>query len=109
VVGKPLGITLFAWIAVQARLARLPEGVSWAQLAGTGVVAGIGFTVSLFIAELAFDEQTLVDEAKIGVLFASVVTGATGFAVLRAISHAGVVHEDVRGTQEGKHEPTAAG
>jgi len=100
VVGKPVGITLFAWIAVRMRLAALPADVSWAQLAASGVVAGIGFTVSLFIAELAFDGPALVDEAKIGILFASAVMGAAGFLALFIISRPRAA--------VGEHQPVAA-
>jgi NhaA family Na+:H+ antiporter len=80
--GKPVGIVAFTAAAVALRLGTLPEGVSWRQIAGAGMVAGIGFTVSLFVAELAFDEAARVDEAKVGILAASAVAAAIGAAVL---------------------------
>lgn len=83
VVGKPLGITLAAFLAVKAGLATLPTGVRWTQLAAVASVAGIGFTVAIFVSGLAFDDQTALAEAKLGILFASVVAGVIGFVVVR--------------------------
>jgi NhaA family Na+:H+ antiporter len=84
VVGKQVGITLAAWLAVRSGLAVLPEGVGWRHIYGVAWVAGIGFTMSLFIANLAFAEAALLDSAKIGVLVASTIAGAVGFLVLRS-------------------------
>jgi len=86
VVGKIVGISGAAWLAVRLNLGRLPEGVSWRVLVGGAAVAGIGFTVSLFIAGLAFDDPQLISEAKIGVLLFSVIAGTIG-AVLLITSH----------------------
>jgi NhaA family Na+:H+ antiporter len=83
VLGKPLGIVLFSWLAVLSGRAGLPEGVTWGQIAGAGCLAGIGFTMSLFISDLAFPGDRLVDEAKMGILAASLVAGAAGYIVLR--------------------------
>jgi NhaA family Na+:H+ antiporter len=82
VIGKPLGITAFVWLTVRLRLATLPEGVTWRQLIGIATVAGIGFTVSLFIAGLAFSDAQLQTDAKTGILIASVVAAVLGSAVL---------------------------
>jgi NhaA family Na+:H+ antiporter len=82
VVGKVVGITAAAWLAVRAGVGRLPHGATWPMLVGTGLVAGIGFTVSLFISELAFEPGALQDAAKIGVLGASTVAAVLGAAVL---------------------------
>ncbi|HEX5138513.1 MAG TPA: Na+/H+ antiporter NhaA [Planctomycetota bacterium] len=82
VVGKPLGILAFSWAAVKARLARLPEGVGWGAVAAGGALAGIGFTMSLFIAGLALPAD-LLDAAKVGILGASAVAAAAGMAALR--------------------------
>lgn len=81
VVGKPLGIFLASWICVALRFARLPEGVTWPMLAASGCLAGIGFTMSLFITGLALPEE-LRQVAKIGVLAASVVSAALGMFFL---------------------------
>jgi NhaA family Na+:H+ antiporter len=82
VLGKQLGITAFSWLAVKSRLATLPPGVTWRQLYGVGWIAGIGFTVSLFIADLAFTDEELVDLAKVGILAAAVLSGGIGWALL---------------------------
>jgi NhaA family Na+:H+ antiporter len=81
-VGKPLGIVGFVWLAERVGLIRRPAGTSWATLAGIGLVAGIGFTMALFIAHLAFGAGPALDQAKIGVLAASVVAAVAGLLVL---------------------------
>jgi NhaA family Na+:H+ antiporter len=83
VLGKPLGITLFAWLAVRLGLATLPAQTSWRALHGVSWLGGIGFTMSLFIAALAFPSLALLDSAKVGILGASVVAGAVGAMLLR--------------------------
>jgi NhaA family Na+:H+ antiporter len=82
VVGKQVGITLFGWIAVKTGWAALPDGVTWGQIYGGACLAGIGFTMSLFVSELAFGPGALLDEAKLGVLLASLVSAVWGFAFL---------------------------
>jgi NhaA family Na+:H+ antiporter len=82
VLGKPVGILLACYIAVRAGLAELPTNTGYRHLVGIGLVAGIGFTVSLFITGLAFDSPVLVDEAKVGILGASFVAGVVGFVYL---------------------------
>jgi NhaA family Na+:H+ antiporter len=82
VVGKPLGITLFSWLATRTGKAKLPEGVTWPQLLGVSAVAGVGFTMSLFVSELAFSDHHLVSEAKVGILVASLLAGVCGFVAL---------------------------
>ncbi len=83
-VGKPIGVALFSWLAVATGRAVLPAGVGWGAILGTGLLAGIGFTMSLFIGALAFgDAPALLDQAKMGVLSASVVAAAVGYWVVR--------------------------
>jgi NhaA family Na+:H+ antiporter len=90
VVGKPLGITLLSWLAVRSGRGALPAGVTWGQVAGAGCLAGIGFTMSLFVADLAFADEALITAAKIGILAASLTSGVVGFLVLgRALPKAG--------------------
>ncbi|HSJ50334.1 MAG TPA: Na+/H+ antiporter NhaA [Actinomycetota bacterium] len=84
VVGKVAGITLATFAAVRSGVGRLPTGSGWRHIVGVSAIAGIGFTVSLFITELAFSSPVLADEAKIGIFAASLVAGGLGFAVLRA-------------------------
>ena len=83
VVGKTLGIAGAGWLAARAGIARLPEGATWPMMIAIAAVAGIGFTVSLFVAELAFDAGPLQDAAKIGVLAASTVAAIFGGVALR--------------------------
>jgi NhaA family Na+:H+ antiporter len=82
VVGKPVGIALSSWLAVRAGLAALPEGVGWRQIIGVACLGGIGFTMSLFIAGLAFD-GSLLASAKTGILMASTAAGVLGWLSLR--------------------------
>ena len=86
VVGKQLGITLFAWLAVKTGISELPTGISWRQVYGAGWLAGIGFTMSLFISDLAFPDSPLVDVAKLGILIASLIAGVVGWLILRGAS-----------------------
>ncbi|MBK7860015.1 MAG: Na+/H+ antiporter NhaA [Archangiaceae bacterium] len=83
-IGKQLGIFSVAALAVKLKLAPMPGGASYRQLYGVSVVAGIGFTVALFIANLAYADPMLLDEAKLGVLAGSLAAGVVGAAVLRA-------------------------
>ena len=87
VVGKPVGVLLASWLAVAAGVAQLPSGVSWKAIAGGGMLAGIGFTMALFIASLAFADESagyaeLLQEAKIGILAGSTVAAVLGMTLL---------------------------
>jgi len=84
VFGKPLGIMMFALIAVKTGIARLPQAVNWRSLLGYGFLAGIGFTMSLFIAMLAFDDTASVNAAKRGIIAGSLLAGVAGAVMLRA-------------------------
>jgi NhaA family Na+:H+ antiporter len=83
--GKPIGITLASLIAVQMGVAALPAGVRWVELIAVSLIAGIGFTVSLFVSALAFTDAGLIDEAKIGILAGSAAIGTVGFLTLRGL------------------------
>lgn len=83
VAGKFIGITGMVKIMVAARLASLPDGASWRHICGVSLLAGVGFTMSLFITELAFTEPLLVLESKVGIMIASLVAGGTGYVLLR--------------------------
>lgn len=82
VVGKFAGISLFSWAAVRSGIARLPSGVQWRHLLGAAWLGGIGFTMSLFIAQLAFRTPEAVDQAKLGILLGSGISAAVGLAWL---------------------------
>ncbi|MEO7473884.1 MAG: Na+/H+ antiporter NhaA, partial [Gemmatimonadales bacterium] len=89
VLGKPLGITLFAWLATRVGIAERPSDTSWRMLHGAGWLGGIGFTMSLFIGGLAYGEGALLTEAKLGILAASLTAGTVGWLVLRRQLDAG--------------------
>jgi len=81
VVGKLVGVSAFTWLAVRLGVGQLPDAVSWRSVIGLGAVAGIGFTVSLFVTGLAFDDPLLQDDAKIGILVASGIAALLGSAI----------------------------
>jgi Na+:H+ antiporter, NhaA family len=81
--GKQLGVFGFTWAAVRFGLANLPQGVTWAHVYGASLLAGIGFTMSLFIGTLAFDTPEQMASVRIGVLVASLLSGVVGYCVLR--------------------------
>lgn len=85
VLGKPLGIWLFSFLASLLGWASLPSDITWKQLLGAGCLGGIGFTMSIFITLLAFDDTLLVNEAKIAILLGSVVAGILGYAGLNLV------------------------
>lgn len=84
-IGKPLGITLFTWLALRLKLAKLPHGTAFNQIMAVGVLCGIGFTMSIFITTLAFAElePELVDLAKLGILLGSLLSAVVGYLLLR--------------------------
>jgi NhaA family Na+:H+ antiporter len=82
VLGKPLGVVAGTWIAVRTGLGQLPHGVRWMHVTGAGALAGIGFTMSLFVTSLAFSDPGLIKVATLAVLGASVVAGGIGAALL---------------------------
>ena len=82
-VGKTVGVSLLSWISVKIGLASLPAGTSWKHLIALGTLGGVGFTMALFIANLAFTDVELLSAAKIGILIGSTVAGVAGFLLLR--------------------------
>lgn len=81
-VGKPLGILLFSFLVVKTGLASLPENVNWRHMAGSAVLGGVGFTMAIFVANLAFESEISVMAAKAAILAASTLAGVLGFALL---------------------------
>jgi NhaA family Na+:H+ antiporter len=81
-VGKTVGISLFTWLAVATGLGRLPDGTTWRHVVGLGALGGIGFTVSLFITNLAFTDQQMADIARVGIFAGSLLAGVVGALVL---------------------------
>jgi len=85
-IGKPIGVTLGSWLAVRSGLSALPAGITWSHIHGAAWIAGIGFTMSLFVAGLAFRQESLLEMAKLGVLTASVCAGIIGSVILSRVS-----------------------
>lgn len=83
VAGKPLGISIFSYVSSLVKLTRLPEDLSMGQIIGAGFLGGIGFTMSIFITLLAFDEPRFISESKIVILLSSVLAGIAGFSLLK--------------------------
>ena len=84
-IGKPLGISLFCWLALRLKLAHLPEGTTYQQIMAVGILCGIGFTMSIFIASLAFGsvDPELINWAKLGILVGSISSAVIGYSWLR--------------------------
>ncbi|TZF84005.1 Na+/H+ antiporter NhaA [Pedobacter sp. BS3] len=85
ILGKPIGITLFSWLSVKLNLSTLPDEANWKHITGIGIMAGIGFTMSIFISLLSFNNELLQSEAKFSILIASVIAGTAGFIYLRTL------------------------
>lgn len=83
VVGKFAGVLLFTWLMVRLKLAKLPEQANWKHICGVALLAGVGFTMSLFITGRAFNDPGMIDQSKYGILLASVVSGVAGIVWLR--------------------------
>lgn len=83
-IGKPLGVFLFSWLAVRTGVGQLPGDVTMRQIVGAGVLAGIGFTMALFIGELAFKGSPMLEGAKMGILAASLLAGIAGYLLIRS-------------------------
>ena len=103
VLGKPIGIMLFSFITVKTKIASLPEFVTWRHMLGASVLGGVGFTMAIFVANLAYADAMLVTEAKLSILVASTVAGVIGFVLLllqakadqrRGISYVTIVPDD---------------
>ncbi|WP_316821177.1 Na+/H+ antiporter NhaA [Pedobacter gandavensis] len=83
--GKTIGVTLFSWLAVKLKLGTLPSRSGWKHIIGLGMLAGIGFTMSIFISLLSFSDEMQVTEAKFAILCASIIAGLAGFIYLKSI------------------------
>lgn len=85
--GKPIGVTLFSWLAVKLGFAKLPNRANWKHIFGLGLLAGIGFTMSIFIALLSFSNPDYKVEAKFAILIASLLSGIAGYVFLNALNN----------------------
>jgi NhaA family Na+:H+ antiporter len=84
-IGKPVGIVLLTWLSAKLKWSMLPEDLKWSHVIGAGFLGGIGFTMSIFISLLAFDDTDLVDESKIAIMIVSTIAGAIGYFWLKSI------------------------
>lgn len=85
VIGKSTGIFLFSWLSYKLKIAQLRPGITWKRIYGVGLLGGIGFTMSLFISSLAFADKELIMQAKMGILFGSLISGFAGYFFLKKI------------------------
>lgn len=83
--GKTIGVSFFSWLAVKLKIAKLPHKAGWKHIIGVGILAGIGFTMSIFISLLSFDDALHVEEAKFAILVASILAGVIGFVYLKSL------------------------
>lgn len=86
VIGKPLGIFLVSFIAISVGLCKMPDDLNWKYILGVGFLGGIGFTMSIFITLLAFDDETTINNAKLAILLASIIAGIVGYFSLKMTS-----------------------
>jgi Na+:H+ antiporter, NhaA family len=84
-IGKPLGITLASFIAVRSKLAALPGEINWMQIIGMGMTAGVGFTMSIFLASLSFNDESTLNLAKLSILTGSLLSAIAGLLILHFI------------------------
>lgn len=82
-VGKPLGIFVFCFISIKIKLCKLPIGLKWINIVGVGVLGGIGFTMSIFITLLAYNNMEIIDNTKLAILLSSVIAGIVGYLILQ--------------------------
>lgn len=85
IVGKPLGIGLFSYLSVKLKLCKLPGDINWIKLFSVGILGGIGFTMSIFISLLAFDDHFIINESKLMIMLSSLAAGILGFTVLSLV------------------------
>lgn len=96
IIGKPIGITIFSFIAVAAGICKLPLDLNWKHIFGAGILGGIGFTMSIFITNLAFADNALqINGSKIAILLASIVAGILGFSWLKLFGQPEAIDDDM--------------
>ncbi|HEX2786766.1 MAG TPA: Na+/H+ antiporter NhaA [Ignavibacteria bacterium] len=81
--GKPIGVLISTWLLIKTKIAQFPDGAKWSQIIGVGFLAGIGFTMSIFITTLAFTDFSIIERAKFSILIASLLSGIIGFIILK--------------------------
>ena len=108
-VGKITGVTAFAWLAVRMGWGKLPRLTTWTHIVGLAALAGVGFTVAIFVSGLAFDDPTLGDRAKTGIFLGSLVAGVVGYVLLRMTKHLPAGEMPPRRARSEDAEPAQAG
>ena len=93
IIGKPLGVTLFSFVAVKSKLCKLPDDLNWKKVIGVSFLSGIGFTMSIFITLLAFSDEEHISNSKIMILISSLIAGIIGLLYLKAILKKSEVEE----------------
>ncbi|KIO76733.1 Na(+)/H(+) antiporter NhaA [Pedobacter lusitanus] len=88
IIGKFAGVLLFTWLMVKTKLAQLPDQANWKHITGVALLAGVGFTMSLFISNLAFENPEFIEQAKYGILIASLIAGVLGITMLKCFKKA---------------------
>ncbi|RAJ31921.1 Na+/H+ antiporter NhaA [Pedobacter cryoconitis] len=88
IIGKFVGVLLFTWLMVKTGLAQLPDQANWKHITGVALLAGVGFTMSLFISNLAFEQPEFIEQAKYGILIASLIAGILGITLLKSFKKA---------------------
>jgi NhaA family Na+:H+ antiporter len=81
--GKAIGIFLFSYLSIKTKLSELPDNITYKMIGGISILGGLGFTMSLFINNLAYTDQSFIDSAKMGILIGSIITGIVGYFVLK--------------------------
>jgi len=92
-IGKPLGIFLFTFLATKIKLCKLPKELNWKSIFGVGILGGIGFTMSIFITLLAYNDTTIIDNTKLTILLSSLIAGVVGLVVLKASLKPKIINE----------------
>lgn len=92
VFGKVIGITLTSWLAIKLKIGAMPELAKWKHLIGVGFLGGIGFTMSIFVSLLSFEDPAHINEAKFSILLASILSGLIGFLLLKSTTEKGKIY-----------------
>lgn len=88
IIGKPVGIFAFSYLSIKTKISQIPDGINFKQMAGAGILGGIGFTMSIFITLLAFEDSATIDDSKISIMIGSVLAGVVGYFVLASCTGA---------------------
>jgi NhaA family Na+:H+ antiporter len=88
-IGKFVGVLLFTWLMVKLKISTLPLNANWKHITGVAILAGVGFTMSLFITGLAFTSTGMIDQSKYGILISSIIAGVAGILILKRSTNQG--------------------